>query len=212
MADFVWWGNRYLSGLDQTFNEPGEIKMAQQPRIRSRDTNRSEKFHCQRTEAAARSSRAGWGMRACKSSLIIALFSITFSSCASSPLVNGGIYLDPGPIAYVEVSPVETEIVGAFEIVNASASAVCFNEDVLINRMSPYVDVSTAAEMGTSGIPFPPLSTKITSINPGDRREARRVIGYANSAPREENRYTISVRLWDCETSKLMVRRAAFSR
>lgn len=100
------------------------------------------------------------------------------------------------------------EIVATLEILNSSNRAVCLNRDVLINKLSPHVQVTRSNEKATSGLPHRPISTAIEQISPGERREFRRIVGYASSSTSQSRTYKVSVNLWDCETSERLVRHA----
>lgn len=103
------------------------------------------------------------------------------------------------------------EVVGSFELSNQSNNPVCLNEDVLINKLSPFSIVSYGNKKHELGVPYPPITSNITRIDSGGRREFKRVVGYAASA-KKSGTFTVSVRLWDCNTSGVFVRTAKFVR
>lgn len=135
---------------------------------------------------------------------------VIITSCATADIdqTYDDIYITARTLERVQISGDQAELVGTFEIINRSNLLICFNEDVIVNRLSPYVQISRNNEHRDHGIPHPPVTTAIVELRPNDHREISRVVGYKTSAAVGGDRYTVSIRLWECNTSRPFVRRA----
>lgn len=118
------------------------------------------------------------------------------------------VHITAKSIETVDVSNGADELVATFEITNRSNRPVCLNEDVLVNKLSPYITITYNDKEHPAGLPHRPITSEIAQINAADHREFKRIIGYATSPKATARVYVISVKLWDCETSEAFVRRA----
>jgi len=142
--------------------------------------------------------------------LASAALASTIASCATASLekADNETYITTISLKKENISVEHSELVGTFELVNNSNSPVCFNEDVLANALSPYIWVSRNNERQGDGIPHPPTTTAITQLNPGDRREFKRIMDYKTSLTANQDRYTVSIQLWECNSSRPFVKSA----
>ena len=140
----------------------------------------------------------------------LSIVPVATTSCAMAIIkqTSDEIYIAAGISERVYINDDQVGIIGTFELVNMSSSPICFNEDIILNELSPYISVSNNNRKQDGGIPHPPVTVDIAQLNPGDRREFRRVVGYKTSPSANRDRYTISIQLWECNTSRPFVRHA----
>ena len=129
-----------------------------------------------------------------------AVLSVMLASCQTTSTGNpsDSVHLIATSLEFVDLPEGADEILGTFEIVNASQGAICFHEDILINRLSPHVLIGD----GPRGLPHQPMTFNIARIDPGERREFTRTLGYSTTSAASRREYRVSVQLWDCETQE----------
>ena len=132
------------------------------------------------------------------------------ASCttASPERAHHEIYITARTLERVYTRDEQIEIIGTFELVNRSDLLICFNEDILVNQLSPYIRLSYNDDEHGRGIPHPPETSDIAQLHPDQHREFRRVVGYTTSPSADRHRYTISIQLWECNTSRPFLRHA----
>ena len=141
----------------------------------------------------------------------IALAPTLLAGCASmAPATNGdGLQVIPISITLASRTDGIDEIVGNFEIANRSDRPICVSEDILINKLSPFVHIKERGMRQTGdGIPNPPLTANIVEIAPQQQRSFQSVIDYRKSQFRGKKRYTVSLTLRECETETYFRREA----
>lgn len=140
----------------------------------------------------------------------LAALPVIIASCTTTSIepARDDIYITTIASISAYIREEQVALVGTFELVNRSSSPVCFNEDILLNDLSPYIRVSRNDVQQGHVIPHPPTTTAIAQLNPNDQREFRRIVGYKTLVSAAQDRYTVSIQLWECNTPRPFVRRA----
>lgn len=129
------------------------------------------------------------------------IFPVILSACVTA---NRPVAKDNVEIIYAGQSErPEKEyfaVVMEFGLVNRSSKEVCVFEDIFINDLSPHVVIKPANDRGSDlGIPYPPKSSKITRLRPGEKKNFSRVVSYRQARIEPVSDYRVAVDLSFCE-------------